>query len=353
MVHKPSICTMSLGRCFAGHSLGHKLDMAKKYGFQGIEVFSEDLIDLTLSMPGADSPANQLAAARTVRRMCETRGLEIICLQPFMHYGGLVDRDAHRQQLRDAQLYMQLAQALGTDHICLPSSFLPAGVITEDMGLIVQDMIQIADMGLAQSPPLRFSFEALSWGTRVDTWEASWAVVQAVDRPNFGLALDTFNLAGRVYADPASPTGCTPDAERELRLSLERLVATVDPRKIFLVQVADAERLTNPLNEQHPFYSAEQPARMSWSRNCRLFYGETQHGAYLPVRDVLKTIVQGLGFDGWLSFEVFNRRLTDADTAVPEEMARRAAVAWGKMVREVPLRVGAEEVPSQWMSAML
>ncbi|KAL6862527.1 hypothetical protein ACO1O0_002761 [Amphichorda felina] len=358
MVHKPSICTMSLGRCFAGHSLAHKLDMAKKYGFQGVEVFSEDLVDLTLSMPGGSSPANQLSAARTVRQLCETRGLDIICLQPLMHYGGLKDRDAHRQQLRDAQLYMQLAQALGTDHVCLPSSFLPADLVTDDVALIVRDMAQLADLGLQQSPVVRFSFEALCWGTRVNTWEASWDVVRAVDRPNFGICFDTFNLAGRLYADPASPTGCrTPDPEQAIMASLKRLVSTVDPSKIFLVQVADAERLSRPLDENHRFHSAGQPARMSWSRNCRLFYGEAQHGAYLPVQAILATLVQGLGYDGWLSFEVFNRRLADADAGVPEKMARRAAVAWEKMVREVPLRLegGASttHVSPQRMSAML
>lgn len=352
MVHKPAICTMSLGRCFAGHSLAHKLDMAREYGFQGIEVFTEDLVDLTLTMHGGNSSTNQLAAARIVRDLCEARGLEIICLQPFMHYGGLVDREAHQHQIDDVQLYLKLAQCLGTDLVCFPSSFLPPERVTDDMNLIIQDMVQVAEMGLRESPVIRFAYEGLCWGTRIDTWEATWEVVQAVNRSNFGICFDTFNVAGRIFADPASPTGRTPDSEKAVLSSLQRLVSTVDQSKVFLVQMADAERLSSPLNEQHPFYNAEQPARMSWSRNCRLFYGETQHGAYLPTKAVLAALVRGLGFDGWLSFEVFNRRLTNTDRGVPEEMARRAAVAWEKMVRDVPLQV--EASPSQArVSAML
>lgn len=86
MAVKRAICTMSLGRCFAGHSLAHKLDMARQYGFTGIELFYEDLVDLTRDMPGGDTEANQLSAAASIRKLCANRQLDIICLQPFMHY---------------------------------------------------------------------------------------------------------------------------------------------------------------------------------------------------------------------------------------------------------------------------
>ncbi|KFH48600.1 3-dehydroshikimate dehydratase-like protein [Hapsidospora chrysogenum ATCC 11550] len=354
MVHKPAICTMSLGRCFAGHSLAHKLDMARKYGFQGIEVFMEDLVDLTLTMSGGSTPANQLAAARTVRNLCERRGIEIICLQPLMNYGGLVDRRAHIHELEDAKLYIQVAHCLGTDLICLPSSFLPSERLAEDMSVLVQDMVELAELGLQESPAIRFAYEALCWGTRIDTWEGSWDLVRAVDRPNFGICFDTFNLAGRIFADPASHTGRTPDSEQAVRRSLETLVSTVDVSKVFLLQVADAERLSSPLDERHPFHREEQPCRMSWSRNCRLFYGESQQGAYLPARAILVAIVRGLGFHGWLSFEMFNRRLAETDKGIPEEMVRRAAMAWEKMAMDVPLQTEASSAPAEAkLSAML
>ncbi|KAF7558755.1 hypothetical protein G7046_g5406 [Stylonectria norvegica] len=338
MAHKPSICTMSLGRCFAGHSLSHKLDMAQKYGFQGIEVFYEDLLDIAKSHRGGGTPENQISAAQTIRQLCSARNLTIICLQPFMHFGGHKNREEHSQNLLELQLWFRLCHTLGTDLVCFPSSFLPANQVTNDIDLIAADFIEAAEMGLHETPVIRFSFEALCWGTRVDTWEASWDVVRRVNRPNFGVCLDTYNILGQVYADPASPTGRTIDCEYATLRSVKRLLSEIDVRKVFLLQVADGERLSQPLDNTHPFYNSEQPARMSWSRNARLFYGEYQHGGYLPVKELLGAIIHGLGFEGWLSFEVFNRRLADTDDAVPEDMARRAAVSWQAMKKDLSLQ---------------
>ena len=68
MACKPGICTMSLGRYYAGHSLEHKLDMAKKYALVGIELFYEDLRDVASSMPGGCTDRNQIRAAAQIRK---------------------------------------------------------------------------------------------------------------------------------------------------------------------------------------------------------------------------------------------------------------------------------------------
>ncbi|PON24795.1 4-hydroxyphenylpyruvate dioxygenase [Trichoderma gamsii] len=347
MSYKPSICTVSLGRCSAGHSLEHKLDMAKKYGFQAIELFFEDLVDLTKSMPGGNKPSNQLAAAAMIRQLCDDRQLSILCLQPFMHYEGLVDREAHQQRLKEAKLWVHLAHILGTDLILLPSSFLSSSEVSSDMDIIVQDMIEIAEIGLQATPSIRYAYEALCWGTRVDTWESSWNVVQRVNRPNFGLCLDTFNIAGRIYADPYLSSGRTENCDEAIEASLHNMAAYVNPQKLFLVQMADAEKLAQPLDRNHPFYNKEQPPRMSWSRNARLFYGETHHGGYLPIKRILDVIVREIGYQGWLSFEVFNRFLLGTDDGVPETMASRAAQSWRRMRRDLGLDRSIEEHKAQ------
>lgn len=77
--------------------------------------------------------------------------------------------------------------------------------------------------------------------------------------------------------------------------------------KVFYVQIVDAERLDNPLLDGHEYHVASQPPRMSWSRNCRLFAFETERGGYLPVVDIAKIIFQRLGYDGWMSLELFSR----------------------------------------------
>ncbi|OAA44703.1 3-dehydroshikimate dehydratase [Beauveria brongniartii RCEF 3172] len=313
--------------------------MAQKYGFKGIELSYEDLQHVAAVMPGGCSPPNLLAAARQTRRWCDTRKQEIICLQPFMHFGGLLDRSKAEKDLETIELWADLASTLGTNLILLPSSFLPATQLTDNMSVLVDDFQNAADIGLRKSPTVRFAFEALCWGTRVNAWEDSWKIVSAVNRPNFGLCFDTFNIAGHIFADPATPGGCQPNADANLQGSMQRLMALVDDiSKVFLVQVADAERLEKPLDDEaHPFYDAEQPARMSWSRNCRLFYGEDRLGGYLPVKRILQTVVQRLGYRGWLSFEVFHHRLTESDGAVPQLFAARASWSWARLVRDLSL----------------
>ena len=329
---------MSLGRSFAGHSLPLKLQLAARYGFEGIEIFYEDLIDYSKTLSGNDvaSGSDQLYAARSIRRLCKENKLEIICLQPLMHYEALLDRAAHNQKIEDAKQWIQLAKELGTDLILLPSSFLSEEELG-DTDLIIKDMIEIADLGAKKEHSVKFAYEALCWGRRVDTWEKSWDVVKAVNRPNFGVCLDTFNIAGRIYADPTTPSRRTPDPETAMAETLSRLVSKVDVAKVFLLQVADAEYMQHPLVKGHPFHCSEQPPRMSWSRNARLFYGEEQFGGYLPVQSILAAIIRGLQFEGWISFEVFNRRMTSNDEGVPEEMAARARLSWHKIVNDLRL----------------
>lgn len=339
---------MSLGRAHAGHSFEHKLNMAQKYGYQGIEMFYEDLIDLARksspehhTSPADSDPSQeaQLATARQIRQMCKARSLEIICLQPFAGYEGLLDPAQQERHIAKLHFWIDLAHELGTDTIQIPSSFLPPGQVTEDLGAIAADLRRVADIGAEASPPVRYVYEALCWGTRVDTWERCWDVVRRVDRPNLGVCLDSYNIAGRIYADPAAASGTTADADGAVARSMERLVAGMDVAKVFYVQIVDAERLGAPLVAGHRFHDAAQPPRMSWSRNCRLFYGEEERGAYLPVREISEAIFRGLGFEGWVSLELFNRRMGDEDPEVPEELARRGAVSWDKLVKDMDLTV--------------
>ncbi|KAK4547734.1 hypothetical protein LTR36_000692 [Oleoguttula mirabilis] len=331
---RPAICSHSLGRAWV-HDLPEKLDQAAKYGLD-IELFYEDLEYVAKSIPGGPGFQNLLAAAKIVRSLCDERGISIMCLQPFMHYEGLIDRQKHARRIEEMKLWLELAKILGANLISIPSTCLPEDEMSGDMDLIVRDLREVADLGAPEG--MQFAYESLAWGTHSDTWEQSWEVVRRVDRPNFGICFDTFNMAGRMYADPASPSRKNPNAEAETKASLERLVKTVDVRKIAYVQVVDAEYLARPLVEGHEYYDAAQPARMSWSRNCRLFYGEEDRGAYLPVKAILAAILVDLGYEGWISAEMFNRSLTKPDANVPAEHARRAAESWQKIVRDFGLR---------------
>lgn len=341
----PAISSMSLGRAW-NHDIAPKLAACARHGYKAIELFYEDLEYAARSLPPsypASAPntsfpdstewdEQQLAAASYIQHLLELNKLDIICLQPFMHYEGLLDRSEHEKRIQKLKLWFQLAKRLRTDLIQVPSNFLPETQCTGARDAIVSDMQEIADLGLSQSPPIRFAYEALCWGTHINTWDAAYDIVLAVNRPNFGTCVDTFNLAGRVYGDPASSTGKTPNAGADMAASLAKL-RNVDVEKIFYLEVVDAERLSTPLVEGHPWYAPDQEARMSWSRNARLFPFEKN--SYLPILDIVKVVTQELGYEGYISFELFNRSMNEKGEKVPEEHAVRGARSWTRFVKEM------------------
>ena len=330
-----AIPTISLGAPGI-HSLITKLQAASFHGFQGIELFIDDLNALA----DTNFSGDQLAAAQHTRDLCDKLNLTIICLQPFLHYEGLLDRSLHDQLLNTKlPLWFQISRILGTDLIQVPSSFLlpdpETGEVktSGDRDLIVSDLQKIADIGAAQNPPFRFVYEAISWGNHVYNWEDSYDIVEKVNRPNMGLCLDTFHILARVYADPMSPSAISSTASQDLQYCLSSL-RKIDVRKIWYIQVVDGERLSSPLNENHPFYLKGRPCRMSWSRNARLFAFEENRGGYMPVLEVTKAIMDA-GFEGWCSLELFHRDLARKDESVPAEYAERGMVSFREMDRRL------------------
>lgn len=338
---------MSLGRA-GHHSLEHKLQQASTAGFRGVEIFYEDLEYFARALPGFENtrdgkeplPANQLVAAATeIRKLCADLNLEIVGLQPFLFYEGLLDRTEHAKRIEKLNVWFEIADALDVDIIQIPSNFLTASQLTGDVDAVVADMVEVADLGAKRARPIRFAYENLCWGTHVDTWEQAWEIVRRVDRTNFGMCLDTFNIAGRVWADPARADGKVENADEALEASLKRMVEVVDVAKVFYIQLVDAERLESPLVEGHEWYAEDQPARMSWSRNARCFMYENERGGYLPVEKVARAIVDGLGYKGWISMELFSRTMSDPRPEVPKEHASRGIRSWEKIVNALALSV--------------
>lgn len=344
--HRPAIVSVSLGRA-QFHGISDKIAQASKLGFEGIEVFYEDLeahakqISGTSGQPTGDE---LIVAAQQIQQLCKSHNLAILSLQPFSFYEGLMDRNAHRRRIEElVNVWFGLVKVLGVDAIQIPANFLPADQLTGNLDIIVDDLRKVADLGLTQKPVVRFVYENLCWSTHIDTWEKAWDVVQRVDRPNFGICLDTFNIAGRIWADPTSPNGKVPNADEELEASMKRLVETVDVCKVFYIQVVDAERMSPPLTEGHPMCNPEQPARLTWSRNARTFLYEEERGAYLPVEHVAKTLISGLGYTGFVSLELFSRTLAETGADVPEQHALRGITSWRKFVRRLGLNAWADD----------
>lgn len=139
-------------------------------------------------------------------------------------------------------------------------------------------------------------------------WQHGWNIILKVDRPNFGVLLDAFHIAGYEFVDPTLPNFTRPDGPARLEASLAELVRTIPASKIFFVQLADAEKLDKPfvhvgtrvadkskISEYH--VEGQQP-HMSWSRNCRLFPYEEERGAFMPIEQVMEAFL-ATGFKGW------------------------------------------------------
>lgn len=328
----------SLGRAWL-HDFDKKVNQASDHGFKGIEIFYEDLEWLAKKLHSVEQPTSDhiLQAAEHARRVLDDANLTVIGLQPFLFYEGLLDRQQHERLIEKIKIWFQIAKRLRTDTIQIPANFLPAEQLSGDINIIAGDLIELAELGQKEEPPIRFAYEALCWSTHIDTWEKSLEVAQLVDRPNFGLCLDTFNIAGRVWGDPASPTGKTPNADADLEASLEKLVRDMPLEKVFYIQVVDAERMQSPLVEGHPFHVDGNPSRMNWSRNARAYMYETDRGAYLPAEDVARAIIEGLGYKGWVSMELFSRTMSEPGENVSAEHAQRGIAAWHKFVQRLGL----------------
>lgn len=330
---KPAIATVSLGAAHL-HPIVAKLDAAARSGQQGLELFHDDLAQIakTLRCQATDiSPRSdrdyEIDAAHLLRNLCTERDLQILALQPFRHYEGLIDLSQHAKRIDELKHWVELCKIMGDSlFILIPSSFLDPSEITGDRDRLAADLAEAADVAF----PVRIAYEALAWGTYINTWEDSWDVIKRADRPNLGICLDTFNIAARVWADPTNPTGRLPaHADQNLRESMNRLVREIDPALVLMVQLADGERV----DPQTPFlHEPGLPTLLSWSRNARLFPFEEERNGYLPIREVIDACIKRLGYTGWVSMEVFSRTLGDDDPAVPAEHAARAGQSWQRVL---------------------
>lgn len=152
----------------------------------------------------------------------------------------------------------------------------------------------------------RLAYENWCWATHAPAWKDVWKIVQAVDRPNIGLCLDTFQTAGGEWGDPTTPSGLIEDAgsreelEKRFKTSLEELSTTIPKEKIYLLQISDAYKPPSPLENKED-ESGLRP-RGRWSHDFRPL---PFNGGYLPVVDVARAVLK-TGTRCWFSIEVFD-----------------------------------------------
>lgn len=253
-----SIATVSLSG-----TLPEKLEAAAAVGFDGVEIFENDL----LTFDG--SPAD-------VRRIAEGLGLAITLFQPFRDFEAMPD-PVRARNLDRAERKFDIMQALGTDLVLVCSNVQPHAI--NDEARAAADLAEMAERAARRG--LRVGYEALAWGRHVSRWRQAWTIVQRANHPALGLIVDSFHTLA-LYDDPSG-------------------IAEVPADKLFFVQLADAPKLSMDA--------------LSWSRHFRNFPGQGQ----LPVEKFLRAVL-ATGYSGPLSLEIFNddfraapARLTAAD----------------------------------------
>ena len=245
-----SIATVSLSG-----TLGEKMEAAAAIGFDGVEIFENDL----LTFDG--SPTD-------VRYLAESLGLNITCFQPFRDFEAMPALQRARNMDR-AERKFDVMQQLGTDLLLVCSNVSPASL--NDDVRAAADLAEMAER--ADKRGLRVGFEALAWGRNIKKWRHAWQIVKAVDHPALGLIVDSFHT----LALDDDLTG----------------LSEVPPTRIFLAQLADAPRLSMDV--------------LSWSRHFRNFPGQGQ----LPVASFVRDLIRG-GYQGPLSLEIFNDEFRSA-----------------------------------------
>jgi 4-hydroxyphenylpyruvate dioxygenase len=252
-----SIATVSISG-----TLVEKLTAIAQAGFDGVEIFENDLLYYD------GSPAD-------VRKMCADLGLKIMLFQPFRDFEG-VSAEQLARNLERARRKFELMHELGTDHVLVCSN-----VSAQSVGgdaVIVDQLGKLAD--LARSEGVMAGYEALAWGRHVNSYKHAWRLVDTLDHPNLGLILDSFHTLS---------IGDTVDE-----------IAQIPGERITFVQVADAPRMAMDVLE--------------WSRHYRCFPGQGDLDVAGFTRQVLAT-----GYTGPLSLEVFNdgfRAAPNAATAL-------------------------------------
>nr|AAC71790.1 dehydroshikimate dehydratase [Aspergillus nidulans] len=325
------------------HSLDHKLRSAA-HGFAGIELFIDDLSHFASS----SFNGSLTQAAKYISSLAKQLNLTFICLQPFGFYEGLVDTNQSTYLLTEKlPLWFAIARIIGTDLIQIPANFLQNDPVTGaartsgDIRLIVSDLQTIADIGVKQG--FRFVYEALCWSTHVDTWEAAWNVVKLVDRENFGICLDSFNTRTPLPSLGRRRMLSKPWPSPWRRSVLSSPVENWTSGKSSTSSLSMASGCRRRWTRSTPFMWRANPRRMSWSRNARLFPCEEERGGYLPVLEIARAFFE-IGFEGWVSLELFSRTCNDPDVNTVGEHARRGMDRRRRVVAALGLDV---EVPAR------
>ncbi|MFJ2211614.1 bifunctional sugar phosphate isomerase/epimerase/4-hydroxyphenylpyruvate dioxygenase family protein [Streptomyces sp. NPDC101062] len=262
---RKSIATVSLSG-----SLGEKLAAAARAGFDGVEIFENDLLASPL-------------APEEVRDRAADLGLTIDLYQPMRDIEA-VPAELFARNLRRAGRKFDVMRRLGTDTLLVCSSVSPHA--EDDDALAAAQLHALAER--AREAGVRIAYEALAWGRHVSTYDHAWRIVAAAGHPALGICLDSFHILSRG--------------------SDLRGIADIPGEKIFFLQLADAPLMAMDV--------------LQWSRHYRCFPGQGGFDVAGLVRQAVRA-----GYEGPLSLEVFNDVFRQAEAGSTAVDALRSLIA--------------------------
>ncbi len=277
-----SIATVSLSGM-----LREKLQAIAAAGFDGVEIFENDLLQFS-------------GKPREVRAIAADLGLAIDMFQPFRDFDGTTPAQVARS-LERAERKFDVMEELGTELVLVCSSVQPDAF--GSVGALAEQFHPFAERAAKRG--MRIAYEALAWGTQVKLFSQAWAVVERVNHPNLGLALDSFHTLS-LRDDP-------------------RPIAKLPGDRIFYVQLADA-----------PWVNTDV---LTHSRHYRCFPGQGEFDLTGFMRAVLDA-----GYTGTISLEIFNDEFRSAPARAYAVDAMRSLLWLEEQVRlthpgEPPYRV--------------
>ncbi|OEJ37640.1 4-hydroxyphenylpyruvate dioxygenase [Streptomyces agglomeratus] len=268
----------SIATVCVGGSLTEKLEAVARAGFDGVEIFENDML-------GCPLPPER------IRERAESLGLRVELYQPFRDFEAVAP-DRLADNLRRAEHKFRMMERLGAGMMLVCSNVSPLAV--DDDALAAEQLRLLAER--AADHGIRLAYEALAWGRHVDTYARAWRIVRMAGHPNLGICLDSFHILSR-GSDPAG-------------------IEAIPGDKIFFVQLADAPLLAMDV--------------LHWSRHYRCFPGQGGFDLAGLLAPVLRT-----GYAGPLSLEVFNDNLRQADTGRTAVDAMRSLIALEESVAQV------------------
>lgn len=242
--HPKSIATVSLSG-----TLPEKLEAAAAAGFDGVEIFENDLLNFD------GSPAD-------VRRIASDLGLAIMLYQPFRDFEAMPDAIRERNMAR-AERKFDVMEELGARMVLVCSNVQEIAI--DDPARAAADLRAMAEAAAKRG--LSVAYEALAWGRHIRRWRQAWEIVRQADHPALGLVLDSFHTLA--LGDTLKGIGEVP------------------AEKLFFMQLADAPRMSMDV--------------LSWSRHYRNFPGQGD----LAVTEFARAAMDA-GYRGPLSLEIFN-----------------------------------------------